>query len=170
MLFHEEILFQHNFQTNVSRFNSESKHQRRNETHEKGNFIDTKDPTLAEEQLRFQPKTFVHHTSNPSERGGNVGRGTMSGRRRQGDRGYGDRRKLILKDLVPLLHPWRNKVDNLLREMRIDIMKEIKLAITTAISSQLLEVAIAMSTQIKIAITAEMSTAATDMLTLSPVK
>ena len=80
--------------------------------------------------------------------------------------GYSDRRKLVLKDKVPLPQPRRNEVDNLLREIRIDIMKEIKLAIITAISSQISEIAIAMATQIKTSITAEMLTAATDMLTL----
>ena len=54
--------------------------------------------------------------------------------------------------------------------MRIDIMTEIKLAITTAISSQISEIAIAMATQIKTAITAEMSIAATNILNLSPVE
>ena len=54
--------------------------------------------------------------------------------------------------------------------MRIDIMKAIKFAITTAISSQISESAIAMATQIKTAITTKMSTAATDIITLSPVE
>ena len=68
-------------------------------------FIDTDDPTPAEEQLRLQPNTYVHQTSNPTERGGNAGRGAMSGRGGQRDREYGDRRTLILKDIVPLPHP-----------------------------------------------------------------
>ena len=42
--------------------------------------------------------------------------------------------------------------------MRFDIMKEIKLAITTVISSQISEIAISMATQIKAAINTEMST------------
>ena len=110
---------------------------------------------------------YVPQTSNPSTRGGKADRGVMSGRRGQGDRGYNDRYNLILNDPVPLSHPWRNEVDNLIREMRIDIVKEKKLAITTAISSQISKIAIAMATQIKTIITAEMSTAATDMLTFS---
>ena len=94
----------------------------------------------------------------------------MDGRGGHGGRGYSNGHKLILKNQVSLPHPWRNKIDNLLRKMRIDIMKEIKLAITNAISSQILEIAIAMATQIKTAITAEMSTAATDIMTLSHVE
>ena len=51
-----------------------------------------------------------------------------------------------LNEPVPLLHTWYNEVDNLIRDMRVDIMKEIKLAITTAISSQISEIAKAMAT------------------------
>ena len=54
--------------------------------------------------------------------------------------------------------------------MRIDIMKDIKLAITTAILSQIYEIAIAMATQIKAAISTEMSTTTKDTMTLSPVE
>ena len=42
--------------------------------------------------------------------------------------------------------------------MRVDIMKEIKLVITTAISSQISEIAKAMATEIKTAISMKMST------------
>ena len=42
--------------------------------------------------------------------------------------------------------------------MRVDIMKEIKLVITTAISSQISEIAKAMATEIQTAISMEMST------------
>ena len=111
---------------------------------------------------------YAHQASNPSERGGKSDRGAIRDRGGQGDREYSDRRKLILKDPVSLPHPWRNEVDNLLCEMRIEIMKEIKLVITTAISSQISKIAIAMATQIKTANTDEMSTATTEMLTLSP--
>ena len=54
--------------------------------------------------------------------------------------------------------------------MRVDIMKEIKLAITTAISSQIFEIAKAMATQIKEAISIEMSTTTKDNMTMSPVE
>ena len=54
--------------------------------------------------------------------------------------------------------------------MRVDIMKEIKLAITTAISSQISEIAKAMATQIKEAISIEMSTTTKDNMTMSPVE
>ena len=94
----------------------------------------------------------------------------MSGRGEYGERGHSDGSRLVFKYPVPLLHPWRNEVDNLLREMRVDIMKEIKLAITTAITTQITERAIAMATQIKTAITAEISADATELMTLSQVE
>ena len=133
-------------------------------------FIDNEDQSLADEQFGIQPIPYVHKTSNHSEGGGYAGQGAMDGRGGHGGRGYSNGHKLILKNQVSLPHPWRNEIDNLLRKMRIDIMKEIKLAITNAISSQILEIAIAMATQIKTAITAEMSTAATDIMTLSHVE
>ena len=95
--------------------------------------------------------------------------GEMGGRERQGGRGS-DRSKSSLKEPVPFPYPWRNEVDNLIRDMRIDIMKEIKLAITTAISSQISEIAKAMATQIKEAISIEMSTTTKDNMTMSPVE
>ena len=49
-------------------------------------------------------------------------------------------------------------------------MKEIKLAITTAITSQISEISIAMAPQIKTTITAEIPTDATNIMTLSPVE
>ena len=94
----------------------------------------------------------------------------MGGRGGHGGRGYSDERNLIIKDSVPLLHPWRKEVDNLLRKMRIDIMEDIKLAITTAILSQISEIAIAMATQTETVITAEMSTAASNIMTQSHVE
>ena len=54
--------------------------------------------------------------------------------------------------------------------MRIDIIKEIKLATTIAISSQISEIAKAMATQIKEAISIEMSTTTKDNMTMSPVE
>ena len=71
--------------------------------------------------------------------------GEMGGREGQGGRGS-DRSKSSLKIPVPFPYPWRNEVDNLIRDMRIDIMKEIKLAITTVISSQISETTKAMAT------------------------
>ena len=49
-------------------------------------------------------------------------------------------------------------------------MKAIKLAITTAISSQISEIEKAMATQIKEAISIEMSTTIKDNMTMSPVE
>ena len=54
--------------------------------------------------------------------------------------------------------------------MRVDIMKEIKIAISIAILSQISEIAKAMATQIKEAISTEMSTTIKDNMTISPVK
>ena len=54
--------------------------------------------------------------------------------------------------------------------MRIDIMKEIELAITTAISSQISEIAKAMATQIKEEISIELSTTTKDNMTMSPME
>ena len=54
--------------------------------------------------------------------------------------------------------------------MRVDNMKEIKLAISTAISSQISEIAKAMATQIKEAISIEMSTTTKDNMIMSPVE
>ena len=54
--------------------------------------------------------------------------------------------------------------------MRVDIMKEIKIAISTAITSQISEIAKAMATQIKEAISTEMSTTIKDNMTMSPVE
>ena len=93
--------------------------------------------------------------------------GEMGGRERQGGRGS-DRSKSSLKEPVPFPYPWRNEVDNLIRDMRIDIMKEIKLAITTAISSQISETTKAMATYIKEVIRMEMSTTTKDNMTMSP--
>ena len=47
----------------------------------------------------------------------------MGGRGGQGGRGS-DRSKSNLTEPVPLPHSWRNEIDNLIRDMRIDIMKE----------------------------------------------
>ena len=88
----------------------------------------------------------------------------------QGGRGSRDRSKSSLKDPVPLPHPWYNEVENLIREIRIDIMKEIKLVITTVISSQISEIAISMATKIKAAISTEMLTTTKDTMTLSTVE
>ena len=54
--------------------------------------------------------------------------------------------------------------------MRVDIMKEIKIAISTAITSQISEIAKAMATQIKEAISTEMSTTIKENMTMSPVE
>ena len=106
-------------------------------------FIDVVDLTPVEEQQRFQPAPYIHPTSTNSGRGGMIGRGGY------GERGNSDGRRLIIKDPVPLPHPWRNEVDNLLRDIQIVIMREIKFVITTAITTQISEIAIAMTTQIK---------------------
>ena len=53
--------------------------------------------------------------------------------------------------------------------MRIDIMKEIKLVITTAISSQISEIAKAIATEIKTAISMEMSPHTNETMTISPI-
>ena len=97
-------------------------------------FLDIDDPTPAEEQLRLQQTPHVNKTSNQSEGRGHAGRGDMGARGGQGGR-RSDRSKSSLMEPVPLPYPWRNEVENLIRDMRIDIMKEIILAITTAISS-----------------------------------
>ena len=46
----------------------------------------------------------------------------MIGRGGYGERRNSDGRILIIKDPVPLPHPWRNEVDNLLRDIQIDII------------------------------------------------
>ena len=53
--------------------------------------------------------------------------------------------------------------------MRIDIMKEIKIVITTAISSQLSENAKAMANEIKTVISMELSTHTNEPMTMSPI-
>ena len=75
-----------------------------------------------------------------------------------------------LKDPVPLPRPCRNEVGNLIRDIGIDIMKGIKLAITTAIPSQISEIAIAMATQIKTTTSTEMSTPTKKNMIMSPVE
>ena len=120
-------------------------------------FIDTDDPAPAEDQYRKQP-TFDTRTSNQKEGRGQDGRDGMGKRGGQGGRGSSGRNKQTSKDPVPLPHPWRNEVNTLIREMRVDIMKEIKLVITTAISSQISEITKAMATEIQTAISMEMST------------
>ena len=71
---------------------------------------------------------------------------------------------------MPLPYPWRNEVDNLLQDMRINIIREIKPVITTIITIQISEIEIAMVTQIKTAITSEIVAEATEILNLSPVE
>ena len=109
-------------------------------------FIDDEDPTPAEEKQRLQPAPYIHPISTNSGRVGYVGRGDMSGRGGHGGRGNSDGHRRIINDPVPLSQQWRNEVDNLLREMRIDIMLEIKLVITTAITTPISEITIAMAT------------------------
>ena len=58
----------------------------------------------------------------------------------------------------------------MIREMKVDIMKEIKLVITTAISSQLSEIAKAMESEIKAAITMEVSTHIKESMNMSPIE
>ena len=53
--------------------------------------------------------------------------------------------------------------------MRIDIMEEIKIVITTAISSQIPEIARALATEIKTAMRTEMSISTNENMTLSPI-
>ena len=132
-------------------------------------FLDIDDPTPAEEHIRMQPTQHVNRHSNPSDGRSQAERGATGGRGGQGGRGY-DRSTSSLKEPVPLPHPWRNEVDNLIRDMRIDIMKEIELAITTAISSQISEIAKAMATQIKEEISIELSTTTKDNMTMSPME
>ena len=80
----KKILSQHNFQTNVLKmqFREQTPTTKRDAPKEV-TFIDTEDPTPAEEQLRLQPNTYVHQSFNPPGRGGNTGRGAMSDRGRQ---------------------------------------------------------------------------------------
>ena len=89
---------------------------------QKVTFIDVVDLTPVEKQQRFQPAPYIHPTSTNSGRGGYTGRGGMIGRGGYGERGNSDGRILIIKDPVPLPHPWRNEVDNLLRDIQIDII------------------------------------------------
>ena len=93
----------------------------------------------------------------------------MSGRDGYSGRGTSNNPIIILKDQEQLLHPWSNEVDNLLHEMRLNTMREIKTVITNAITLQISELAIVMETQIKAAITADISAEVTDTLTLLPV-
>ena len=58
----------------------------------------------------------------------------------------------------------------MIREMKVDIMKEIKLVITTAISSQLSEIAKAMASEIKTAISMELSTHINESMNMSPIE
>ena len=97
-------------------------------------FLDIDDPTPTEEHIRLQPTPPINRPPNQSEGRGHAGRGDMGARGGQGGR-RSDRSKSSLMEPVPLPYPWRNEVENLIRDMRIDIMKEIILAITTAISS-----------------------------------
>ena len=89
---------------------------------------------------------------------GYFGRGRMIGRGGYSGRGTGNDPKLIRQELVPLPHPWRNEVDDSLWDMQLDIMRQIKTVVTTAITSQIPELAISMETQIKTAIVADIST------------
>lgn len=93
----------------------------------------------------------------------------MSGRGGYSGRGTSNKPIIILKDPEQLLHPWSNEVDNLLHEIRLNTMREIKTVITNAITSQISELAIVIETQIIAAITADISADVTDTLTLSPV-
>ena len=133
-------------------------------------FIDTEDLTPAEEQQRLQPVPYVHPTSTNPGKGGYAGRGDMSWRGGYGGRWNNDGRRLVIKDPVPLPYPWRNEVDNLLQDMRINIIREIKPVITTIITIQISEIAIAMVTQIKTVITSDIVAEATEILNLSPVE
>ena len=86
-------------------------------------FLDTDDPPPAEEHTRMQPTQHVNRHSNPSDGRRQAGRGKTGGSGGQGGR-RSDRSASILKEPVPLPHSWRNEIDNLIRDMRIDIMKE----------------------------------------------
>ena len=132
-------------------------------------FLDIDDPTPAEEHIRMQTPQNVNRISNPSDGRSQAGRGAMGGRGGQGGRGSTGS-KSSLKEPVPLPPIWCNEVDNLIRDMRVDIMKEIKIAISTAILSQISEIAKSMATQIKEAISTEMSTTIKDNMTMSPVE
>ena len=131
-------------------------------------FIDNEDPTPAEDQYGKQP---MPDNRKPTQKEGigQVGRDDMGGRGGQGGRGYGGRSKHTSSDPVSLPNPWRNEVNTLIREMRIDIMKEIKIVITTAISSQFSENAKVMANEIKTAISMELSTHTNEPMNMSPI-
>ena len=101
-------------------------------------FIDNDDPTPAEYLYGKQTITG-NRNPTPKEGIGNVAGYNKGGRGEQGGNGYGAGSNHATSNTVQLPNPWRNEVHSMIREMRIDIMKEIKLVITTAISSQLSE-------------------------------
>ena len=90
----------------------------------------------------------------------------MSGEGEYGRRRTGNSPKLICPEPVPLPPSWRNEVNDLLWDMRLDIMCEIKIVITTTITSQIQKLAVPMATEIKAAIVADNFTEVTVTLTL----
>ena len=149
----KKILFQQIIQTSPRINTNEQKRHTKKVT-----FIDIDNPTPAKEQNRLQPSPYANRTSNQLEGRGHTGRGDMGGRGGQEGRKSRDISVSNLKDPVQLPHPWRNEVDNLIRKMHIDMMKEIKLVIITVISSQISKIARAMVSEIKTVISMEMST------------
>ena len=120
-------------------------------------FLAYEDPTPAEDHYG---KQTINENRNPTPKEGlgQVAGYDRGGRGGQGGKGYGAGSNHATSNTVQLPNPWRNEVHSMIREMKVDIMKEIKLVITTVISSQLSEIAKVMASEIKTAISMELST------------
>ena len=131
------------------------------------NFIDTEDPTPAEDHYGMQT-TNDNRNPKPTEGIRHVAGYTRGGRGGRGGNGHGAGSNHASSNTVQLPNPWRNEVHSMIREMKADIMKEIKIVLSTTITSQLSEIAKAMANEIKAALNIDLSKTIKDAMNTPP--